>query len=431
MTPSRSAAVPGDKGWLSLSWLVRLRWGAVAGEVLVIAAAAASAVPLPFGPLLGWTLVTVLSNVAAAVALRRVRGVGRGVSGALLALDILVLTGLLYLTGGAHNPFSILYLVYIALAAVVLGPGWTWALAGLATTSYGALFRFTRPVEAVGHTGHDAFDVHLKGMWLAFGVAAGLIAYFGARLAESLERREHEVLALREEAARVQRLASLATLAAGAAHELGTPLGTIGVAAGEVERAAAALPGGQAITDDARLIRAELQRCRRILEGMAAEAGAPAGEEAAPTALRDLGADVLAELPAAAAGRVALATPDPATVVTVPRRTVARAVTVLVRNALDASAEGAPVSLEAAVGAGRLRVCVEDRGHGMKAEVLALVGEPFFSTKEPGKGLGLGVFLARSVAERLGGALHLESREGRGTRAVFEVPLGAASRGAA
>ena len=101
------------------------------------------------------------------------------------------------------------------------------------------------------------------------------------------------------------------------------------------------------------------------------------------------------------------------------------------RRDVDASAEDAPVSVEAALGAGRLRVCVEDRGHGMKAEVLALVGEPFFSTKEPGKGLGLGVFLARSVAERLGGGLHLESREGRGTRAVFEVPLGAASRGAA
>ena len=221
-------------------------------------------------------LALLVSNLLLAWA-RRAIAFPRALCGAALTLDTLLLTGLLHATGGASNPFSVLYLVYITLAAVVLGARWTWFLAALSVGCYGLLFAAFVPLEHVSHLA-PGMQLHLQGMWVAFCVAAVLTAYFVVQMSTAIEQRDAEMSAMRDRAARSERLASLTTLAAGAAHELGTPLATIAVAARELERSIRALPAVRdaALVEDAALIRSEVDRCRAILE----PPGGPGGTDA-------------------------------------------------------------------------------------------------------------------------------------------------------
>jgi two-component system, sensor histidine kinase RegB len=409
---------------VSLAWLLRLRWGAVVGQAVTIGVAlVVLRAPLPIQRLVLLVLALVASNVVVWVA-RRFIPAPLALCGAALVFDALQLTGLLHAAGGAANPFSILYLVYIALAAVVLGARWTWSLATLCIGCYGLLFVSYVPLEHVGHM--DAgMRVHLQGMWAAFCVAAVLTAYFVVQLSGAIERRDAEMAAMRERAARSERLASLATLAAGAAHELGTPLATIAVAASELQRSLEALPGGAApgLSEDAALIRVELARCRAILDRMAADVGQGPGEAPSEFGVQELVAEALASVAPRDRTRVDSSTSGSPRA-RAPRAAVLRVLRNLLDNALAAART--QVRLRAHADRGGLQFVLEDDGPGMPAEVLRRAGEPFFSTKGPGAGLGLGLFIARSLCEQMGGRLRLDSVPGRGTIARVELPGAAA-----
>ena len=181
-------------------------------------------------------------------------------------LDTLCLTGVLMLTGGPTNPFSLLYLVHITLSASILTKRQTWLLGGLSILCFGMLFRIYRPIPALEMQHHqEGTNLHLIGMWVGFGVATFLVAAFAGKISELLREREDSLLRMQAELSRKDRLASLATLAAGAAHELNTPLGTIAVVAKELERYATQMVHDSALAEDSRLIRTEVDRCREIL----------------------------------------------------------------------------------------------------------------------------------------------------------------------
>ncbi len=409
---------------INFGWLVRLRFATVAGQALTIAAVRfGMQLEIPLGPLGGLVALALASNLACLVW-ARARAPQEWWLPAVMAFDVLVFSGLLYFTGGPENPFSFLYLVPIAIAAITVRPAWTWMLVLLSLASSLVLFTWHQPLPMAGsHAGHMA--LHLRGMWVAFGVASAFIVYFLLRVRRALAARDEELAASRSLAARQERLASLATLAAGAAHELATPLSTIAVVAKDLEREVVAVGAPAAAADDVRLMREEVERCRKILARMRVDAGDPAGEKFARVSVREILDDCLGEgeraidvtVDAAAAGAVTA----------LPRHAFGQALRGLVDNARQASPPGAPVTLRVAADGGARRLVFEiaDRGAGMPPDLLARVGEPFFTTKPAGRGMGLGIFLARAVVERLGGELSIRSTPGAGTTATLSLPVGA------
>lgn len=413
---------------VTLPWLVRLRWLFFAGQVAVLAVsriAAGSAGGSIEGQHDGILLAAVagygLSNLALVSFGRRLPRPSLSM-GAVLILDGLLLTAMLAASGGSSNPFSVLYLVHITLSALVLGARWTFAISALCIFEFGLLFLL--PTGHVMHHGAAGFDQHLYGMFAAFVLAAGLTAFFVGRIARAIAAQREQIAALREDAARNARLASVTTLAAGAAHELGSPLATIAVAAHEASLRAAAQPATAAIAEDLALILLEVDRCQDILQQLAARSAQSDDTRAVSLAevaakVRDILRPVLGE---ANARRLELECSDPQPALRVPVEQLAQSISGLVRNSLDASSAAEPVRVTLERDPTSVRITVEDRGSGISPELLARVGEPFFTTKEPGRGLGLGVFLARTFFESYGGGLRLESTPGQGTRVLAHLP---------
>ena len=411
---------------ISLTWLLRLRWITVAAQAAAILVAK-RLLPdeLTIAPLLGLVTFGALSNLALWWRLRKPGPVQPALPGLVLGLDILLLTGLLYGSGGAANPFTAIYLVHVTLAAVVMRGLWAWLLGALSITGFGLLFFWNVHVHSLAHMDHggeSGLSLHLVGMWVAFAITAGLIAAFVGRVTEALRQRDEELSALRDLTARQARLAALTTLAAGVAHELGTPLGTIAVAAKELQRNAEALgTPGTDLAQDAALIREEVGRCRRILDQMAGPSGSTLGEAFQPLAWSNLEADLIGGLSEADRSRLRFDWPL-APCGPMPRRGFARALRALVSNALEATPQPGLVLMRALKEPGGWRLVVTDEGTGMAPDVLARVGEPFFSTKPEGKGMGLGLFLARTFAEQLGGELKVDSHPGQGTSVQLLLP---------
>jgi len=414
-----------DARRIDFSWLLALRWGAILGQAaIVLAVDLVTGIALPLGALFAVMSIEAASNVAAARWLRGATAIGDWALGTLMAFDVVLFTALLYLTGGPLNPFSFLYLVYIALAAVVLPPRWGWALSAFSLTCFGALFLIAGvPASPHGLGGEHSeyLRMHLQGMWFAFAVAAGFIVYFVQRITRALAVRETELSAARALTARHERLASLATLAAGAAHQLATPLSTIAVAARELEDALAVRRDGSSAAD-ARLIREQVERCREILLQMAADAGESSGEPVVTVPVDAVLDTALRGVCERERVRLEIAESVRAETMHTPLRSVAQALRAVVKNALEASPAPDPVAVCVTADAEHVRVEVRDRGGGMSPDVLERVGEPFFTTKGPDHGMGLGLFLTRTVAERLGGQLAIESAPRRGTRVALILP---------
>lgn len=421
---------------IGFAWFLRVRWALGFGAVaLILGTIYGAGEDLPAAPLLGLASFLLGSN-AVLVLLRKRAGKIRGLFGGLLLLDIIALTTGFVLSGGPANPFTVLFLVYVALASTVLGARWAWALVALTVACFGALFVLTPGGEAGAdphaHHMHGAamdaaagaggFSTHLYGMFLAFAMTAGAVAYLGTRVTGALRSRDRELAEAHDRAARSERLASLTTLAAGAAHEMATPLGTITVVAGELEVRAREL-GKASLVDDAKLIQAEVLRCRKILDHLGDHSGAGRGEAPEEILVTELLAAVESRLPAARSGRLTIEADADLPALSVPRHAFLQALGNLVDNAFDASQEDGQVNLEARSVDDAVRFVIRDGGDGMDAAQLEKAVEPFYSTKAEGHGMGLGLFLARTVAEEMGGTLSLSSSPGAGTTATVEVPV--------
>jgi two-component system sensor histidine kinase RegB len=405
---------------INLRWIVRLRWGAIAGQVITILFAARIVRDLPVVALLSVCAILVVVNASTQIWLVRGGSPTDRACGLNLLGDVLALTALLALSGGAYNPFAVLYLVHITIAAVVLPRRWSLWLALTSVIAYtGLLLLPEGPLQLLGE---DALILHQRGRWIAFMVAAAFLATFTVRMSESLRRREAELERTRSDAEAAERLAALGTLAAGTAHELNTPLGTIAILAGEL---AAQLEGDRRA--EAEEIRAQVRRCKEIITGMLAPRGGadleePKEFEVAPVLEAAVerwqrgrpGSPPHVEIqPQVARARARL-----------PVHAFEQAIANLLDNAAEATEDRdkSEVRISLSRARDRLRISIADNGVGVPESLLRRIGEPFFTTKETGSGTGLGLYLARHVVERQGGEMTITSAEGRGTQVTLTVP---------
>ena len=411
MSNPRPSVLDGDAIRDPLAWLMPFRWAVAGIEVVGILAAG------PFGGLAiaRWIwavpLLQAATNLTAWMLARP--GVDRSLlTGLLLVLDAGFLTALFAASGGSASPFTTFYLVLIVFSALVLRPFWSWATAIASIAGFSLLF-----VLPSGEAAH-AFSWHLRGMWAAFVAAAVATALFVTLLRQARDRRERDLERLRDLAGRYERLAVLSTCAAGAAHELATPLGTVALAS---ERIASGRLDREGVTREADGIGEEIARCRVLLDELAGRAGEATGEaprSIEPAALVERALDRLA---GSERGRVTTRFADSLPSIVVPERGLDRSLLALLRNAIEASAAGTPIEAEVTCDGDRVVFRVADRGAGIEPDLAGRIGEPFLSTKGK-EGLGLGLFAASRLAELLGGGLTLAPRAGGGTVAELVLP---------
>ncbi|MBL8891731.1 MAG: HAMP domain-containing histidine kinase [Planctomycetaceae bacterium] len=428
----------GQRMLVNLSWLIKLRWVACLGQLLVISVVIyAFQVELPFlplGPVITLTVLTNIGLVAWTVRLSQRREQQLPTSDTLLLvvmiLDLSSLTALLYWTGGPNNPFSLFFFVNLSLAGVLLPRVTAVIFHFVGVICFGLLLFVHRPLLVVA--GVEMLppiytigqgDLRHFGLFIAFLTCSSVIVYFMTRLTGELRQHELDLRQIQSQKSKSEKYEALGTLAAGAAHELATPLSTIAVVAKEAE----AMGRSQALPDelceDLSLIRSEVERCRRILNRMAVGAGQAIGETFGEITPERLLQDVLIELQKVINEPLGidLDQASKSEAIQLPPIAVAQALRALVKNAIDAVPSGGPIRLTSRLES-RWTLVIQDRGPGMPEEILQRVSEPFFTTKAPGSGMGLGVFLARSVIERLGGQIRIESKSRVGTTVTVTLP---------
>lgn len=332
-----------------------------------------------------------------------------------LALDIGGLTAFLYFNGGYANPFASLFLLPLAVAATILPMLHTAGLTALVVGGYTFVMFAFRPLPHYHGRLGDSFDLHLLGMWLSLVVAAAVIAAFVARLAATLRAREARLGELREAALRSEQLAALGALAAGTAHELGTPLSTMAVLVGELRASA-----GADQRADLDVLSQQIDRCRDVLTRNLTVTGQGRAEGGGrldlQTWIETLATHWQQTRPQGQLRLNCTGHGEPPTVVA--DETLRQALCSLLDNAADASPS---VDLSLRWDTHCVHLDIADRGAGVPRDLAPRLGQPYVTGK-PG-GLGLGVYLARAVIERLGGRLDITPREGGGTLAQVALPL--------
>jgi two-component system sensor histidine kinase RegB len=405
----------------TLAWL---RLCAVSGQALTVAVVAyAFDMAIPVGPLAGGIGALMLFALFAFWRLARPWPVSLAEAFGHVAVDIGVLTWLLYFSGGATNPFVSLLVMPIALAAAALPLRYVVAVAVLAAACYLLLIPWHVPLPPQHVAGTGSFNLHVAGMAINFVVTAAVLAFFIARLARALREREAEVQRERERALRDEGILAIATQAAGTAHELNTPLSTIRTLLAELKREQ---PPGSALAADLALLSSQAERCRDILRELVAVgsrqlSGAPqrmplaafVGDCENQFRLLRPEVDLAVTLDAGADGHAIEAEPN-----------LRHALINLLSNAADASLASGASSIELGVSADGHSVEFRVRDHGAGLGIGPGAGTAFRTSKRDG--LGLGLALAHATAERLGGELSAQSLAEGGLLQRLRVPLVAA-----
>lgn len=401
----------------TLRRLVSVRWVVLAAvAVLVLAAPALLDAPLHPAPLFALVAVALLFNALIRRRLARAETAGPQEVFSQIAFDIACLSGLLFFSGGATNPLVSLLLPPVAVAALTLPTGLVAATGGLALAAYSLLMVFYLPLPLADPA--RATHLHLVGMWLTFAFSAAMIGWFVVRMTALIRERDAQLAAAREQAMRDERVVALGTLAAGAAHELGTPLATMAVIAGELEYEKSLSEGARA---DLAVLRQQIGACKEIITGLSRQAGAERLEEA--QAVRaDAWLDGLRQrwhsLRPQASSRFMLPVDRPApTLVADP--TLEQAVVNLLNNAANTGSDD--IELAADWDDRRITIRIRDHGPGFSPAVLEQAGKKPFPSHPGGSGIGL--MLTHSAIERLGGRLSLGNHPAGGAVAAIELPL--------
>ena len=337
-----------------------------------------------------------------------------------MLLDVAGLTGVFFYTGGASNPFVWFYLLPLMIAATILPRRYTWIMAAVTVLCYSALFFIDAPPDS-GHAHHESgFQMHVFGMWLGFVMSAGFVAVIIVGMAHNLRERDRKLAEAREQALQNERLVALGTLATGAAHELGTPLGTMAILTADLEQEYAD-SADHDLQRKLGILRGQIDRCKETLSVISASAGADRAESGHRMPARDYLDQVIAEWQAQRPGATLAADIDTATPCAdiIAERTLTQALINVLDNAADASPQD--VTLRGYCTKNTLLLEISDRGPGFSTDIYKQLGKTPVTTKT--EGLGVGLYLAHATIQRLGGNLSINKREQGGTTLHITLPL--------
>ncbi len=407
-----------DEGKLWLSWLVRLRWLALFAQTATLG--------FVFNLLDRWEALAAWAATMGVLAFYNVWTVTRldmreevpetGVLAQLL-VDVAALTVFFLVGGGPDNPFLSLYLVHVAMGAVMLPPRLAAALTAAVLAGHGLLFLWHLPLHLEKHSLDPVVLVRL-GRWVAMTVTVVSVVGFVLGVANSLRRRKEELLLARDRTARTDRLRSVGTLAAGAAHELNTPLSTLLLRLRRIERRHTDAD----TTKDVDAMREQLERCTGIVERLLFGAGDPSASQFERVALVELVRDSVKLWSRGATIDARVLDESEGLEVELPVVAFQQALINLLENAREAQeVVDSFAALEIRVVRSGSDGVVElaDEGCGLPADA-DQVGEPFYTTKATGTGLG--VFVARAVADGAGGGLQYLPRIPAGTLTRWWFP---------
>lgn len=399
-------AGPGDS--VRLRTLTLIRWVAIAGQALALMIVHfAFAYPLPLGPALTVVGASLLLNALVTVGRPTAVRLGERAAAAFLAYDTLQLAALLCLTGGLENPFSFLLIAPVAVSATILSVRSTFALCMLSILSITVLAVAHYPLPW-SPGGFSVPRVYVFGIWVALAVGIVFFAIYTWRVAEEARRMSNALAASQLALAREQQLAALGGLAAAAAHELGSPLGTIAVVSREIARD---LPADSPIHDDVQLLISETARCRDILAELSDRSGAD--DEGSPFARLPIHGLVHAAaerhqddrvrmvFDAGAANGPGTESPEP---VVIRRPEIVHGLGNVIQNAVQFARES--VEITTRWNADMISVAVRDDGPGFPTGLLERLGEPYISMRTDSRGhMGLGIFIARTLLQRSGAGI--------------------------
>ncbi|TAF80607.1 MAG: sensor histidine kinase [Curvibacter sp.] len=419
--PAKVRREDASAGLKNLHQLIQLRWIAVVGQLLTIEATHYSlGMRLPLESMFTIVAGMVLFNLVCLFRWRSRRPVHEVELFISLLVDVAALTAQLYLSGGISNPFVYLYLLQIAVGAMLLRGGYIWSIVGVASACVALLATYSIPLPLAPNLHEGLASPYVMGLLVCFLLNAILVVVFITRINHNLRRRDARLAAVRQRAAEEEHIVRMGLLASGAAHELGTPLATLAVILGDWKHMPA-LVRDPSLKDDISEMEAQVQRCKSIVSGILLSAGETRGEHSSQTTVREFLDSLVKEWRATRSVDTFLYDNQ------VDDNTAMVADTTLeqmVFNVLDNARDASPhwVSLEASRDGEALRIVVTDRGPGFTPEVLSHIGVPYQSTKgRPGGGLGL--FLSMNVARTLGGSVSAENRAEGGARVTITLSL--------
>jgi len=400
--------------------LVQLRWIAVVGQIVTIAAVQFGlGVDLPLAPMAVVLAALVALNIATLLRLRRRAKVSNTGLFLALAFDAGALTAQLYFSGGATNPFAFLYLVQVTLSAVLLEVWSTWAMVLITTACFAGLTLFNQPITLPHEDAGSLFRLHIQGMLICFALDAALLVVFVTRIGKNLRERDSRLADLRQRAAEEDHIVRMGLLASGAAHELGTPLATLDVILSDWRRMPK-LAADPELAPEIEEMQAEVRRCKAIVTGILRSAGEARGEAPVITTINAFLDDIVQDRRSARQANLAYQNRFGPDLPIVSDTALKQVICNVIDNAVDVSPRW--VGLAARREDDTLVLDIADRGTGFPPEMLANLGKPYQSSKGR-EGGGLGLFLVVNVLRKLGGEVNARNLEEGGALVTLTLPL--------
>jgi two-component system sensor histidine kinase RegB len=360
-----------------------------------------------------------------------------------ISIDVLAMASLLYLTGGASNPIIWVFLLPLIITGIMLPQAYAWNMVILTASIYTVLIGFNIPLPAIEphvpdprfltpemsqklHQMSDKhyFNLHIFGMWFGFVFSSGLVAFFVVELSKTLKERERNLSEARESALRDERVVSLGTLAASAAHDMGTPLGTIAILTHEMQQE---FPEHRYPDLQQKLVIMEQQikRCKEALSVMSASAGEMRAESGNIMLLTEYIDEVLNQWRAynTTTKLCLFVSPDNyMNANIIAERTLTHSIINILNNAAQATSDDKGIEFHTQWDREQLNLKIRDFGPGLPPEYLEVLGKQTVTSKKK-QGLGVGLFLTYSTIQHLGGTIRFSNLETGGACVEITLPL--------